>query len=390
MKPDPTQYEGRAPAFVKHTFLSEYLPALCQKVASAFDEFVYIDGFAGPWMASDTQSFKDTSFGIALDAMGATRGLQQKRGKSVTMTAYLVEKDDAAFAQLEQLATHYRDLNVHPIHGSFEANFERIVAALPPRAFVFCLIDPKGMKLDLRRLHPLIARKNSEVLINFMYDFISRFVEHPNEAIGANMKALLPHVDWEGLIQALKKASTSDERERLIVNAFRACVKREGCFTFVPSLTVQKTFSDRTLYHLVFGTRSPIGLEVFRRSQVKALSAQAAIRSKAKDEKVTQRTGQGSLWGGAEREASDFSTRQIEQGLRDGLTLAEAILRVTPDGVRWKDLWPRVLDDCLVTTSALGRAMNDLRKAGRLTAPNWPSPKKLIPDDDQLLGLVPR
>ena len=310
MKPDPTQYEGRAPAFVKHTFLSQYLPALCQKVSNTFDEFVYIDGFAGPWMASDTQSYKDTSFGIALDAMGATRVFQRKRGRAVKMTAYLVEKDDGAFTQLEKLAGQHREVTVHPIHGRFEDHFCQIVAALPPQAFVFSLIDPKGMTLDLRRLHPLLARKNSEVLINFMYDFISRFVDHPNEAIGSNMKALLPHVDWEGLITEIKGATGSEERERLIVNAFRSSVKREGSFTFVPSLTVQKTLSDRTLYHLVFGTRNPIGLEVFRWSQVKALTAQATVRSMAKDENEIRATGQGSLWGGAEREGHDFSTRQ--------------------------------------------------------------------------------
>lgn len=389
MKPDVTRYDGRVPAFVKHTFLSHYLPALCQKVSSTFDEFVYIDGFAGPWMASDIRSYEDTSFGIALDAMGATRVFQRKRGRSVKMTAYLVEKNEAAFAELKKLANLHTEVTVHPICGPFESNFSQIVAALPPQAFVFSLIDPKGMKLDLRRLQPLLSRKNSEVLINFMYDFINRFVHHPNEAIGTNMKALLPHFDWDDLITELKDAPCSDDRERLIVNTFRSSVKREGNFTFVPSLTVQKTLSDRTLYHLVFGTRSPIGLEVFRHSQVKALSAQATVRSRAKDKQIIQTTGQGSLWGGAEREMNDFSTRQIEEGLKNGRSTAEQIIKSYPAGIRWKSLWPTVLNDYVVSTSSLGRAINDLRKAGRITAPDWPSERKIIPMDDQLL-LPPR
>jgi three-Cys-motif partner protein len=385
MKPDVTRYDGRVPAFVKHTFLSHYLPALCQKVSSVFGEFIYIDGFAGPWKASDTEAYQDTSFGVALDAMGATRGFQRKQGRAVKMTAYLVEKDDAAFAELKKLAGLHAEVTVHPIHGAFESHFSQILAKLPPQAFVFSLIDPKGMKLDLRSLHPLLARKNSEVLINFMYDFISRFVRHPNEAIGSNMKALLPHVDWDDLVARLKKATCSEERERLIVNAFRASVKREGGFAFVPSLTVQKTLSDRTLYHLVFGTRSAIGLEVFRQSQVKALTAQATVRSKAKDEQAIQITGQGSLWGGADREIFDFSTRQIEEGLAQGRSAAEQIILSSAAGIRWKNLWPSVLNDSVITTSGLGRAINDLRKLGRITAPDWPSEKKIIPVSDQLL-----
>ena len=247
-----------------------------------------------------------------------------------------------------------------------------MVSAVPKDAFVFSLIDPKGMKLDLGSLHSLLARSNSEVLINFMYDFVSRFVDHPNEAITDNMKALIPHIEWDRLIAEQGKASSSQAREKLIVNAFRESVKREGNFKYVPSLTVQKTLADRTLYHLVFATRSPIGLEVFRSSQVKALSAQADVRAKAKDKKQVEASGQGSLFGGADRLAGEFSTQEIGAGAKGGIEFAEQIIRTNRGGVRWKDLWPQVLDEFVITNSKLGRAINDLRKAGRISAPGWP------------------
>jgi three-Cys-motif partner protein len=386
MKPDPQHYDGRAQAFVKHTFLSEYLPALCQKTSSRFDQFVYIDGFAGPWKASDTESYSDTSFGIALDAMGAARGFQKKtRGRDVKMTAFLVERDPAAFAELQKLAAKHSQLDVRPFAGRFEDHLDSMVAAVPKNAFLFSLIDPKGMKLDLHRLRGILERPNSEVLINFMYDFVSRFVDHPNEAINDNMKALIPHIEWEELNAGQKMASSSQAREKLIVDAFRMSVKREGHFKFVPSLTVQKTLADRTLYHLVFGTRSAVGLEVFRSSQVKALSAQADVRSKAKDQKRFQASGQHGLFGCAELLAGEFSTRAIDAGTKGGIEFAEQIIRNYPSGIKWKDLWPQVLDEFVTTTSKLGRAVNDLRKCGKISAPGWPSEHKLIPTEDQLL-----
>lgn len=385
MKPDPSHYDGRAQAFVKHTFLSEYLPALCQKTSSVYNNFVYIDGFAGPWKASDTDSYSDTSFGIALDAMGATRVSHERHGRTVQMTAFLVEKDPAAFAELEKLAARHPDIDVRAFEGRFEDHLSAILAAIPKDAFVFSLIDPKGMKLDLQSLRGLLARANSEVLINFMYDFVSRFVDHPNEAIADNMKALIPHMAWDRLIADQSKASTTHEREKLIVDAFRTSVKREGNFKYVPSLTVQKTLADRTLYHLVFGTRNPIGLEVFRKSQVKALSVQADVRSKAKDQNQVEISGQGSLFGGADRLAGEFSIQAIETGAKGGIEYAGQIIRAHQRGVTWKDLWPQVLDEFVITSSKLGRALNDLRKAGKILAPGWPSEHKIIPTKDQLL-----
>lgn len=385
MKPDPAHYDGRTQAFVKHTFLCEYLPALCQKTSAIFENFVYIDGFAGPWKSKDTARYSDTSFGIALDAMGSTQGFQKKRGRAVKMTAFLVEKDPVAFAELEKLAAAHQGLDIRPLAGRFEDHLDAMIQAIPRDAFVFSLIDPKGMKLDLRNLHGLLSRPNSEVLINFMYDFVSRFVDHPNEAITENMKALIPHFGWDQLISEQRKAPSAQEREKLIVDAFRLSVKREGAFKYVPSLTVQKALADRTLYHLVFATRSPAGLELFRTSQCKALDAQAHARSKAQDQKRVASSGQGSLFGGADRLAHDFSTKELEGGLKNAVLCAQHILLAEPNGMKWKDLWPQVLNEFVVTTRHLGRAINDLRRAGKIEAPGWPSDKKIIPPDEQLL-----
>ncbi|WP_260482224.1 three-Cys-motif partner protein TcmP [Sphingomicrobium flavum] len=384
---DEGLYAGREPAFVKHTFLQEYLPALFQKVAFRYDQLVYIDGFSGPWKSRDEKAFKDTSFGIALDALRATVSFQKSKGRKVSAKAILVEKSQEAFADLQTLVAKFPDINIVPINGEFEANLERIVELLPDDAFQFLLIDPKGMKLDLRKVGCLLGRPNSEVLINFMYDFISRFVDHPDEQITANHRRLLPHVDWELLSAQLANCTMSTERESLIVGAFQDSVRREGAYTFVPSLTVQKAHADRTLYHLVFGTRKSSGLKVFRDSQTKALNAQAKVRTQAKEARRVEKTGQPGLFSGDAWVGSDFSIKQIEQGNANAATILINKLPNGPEFVLWKDLWPEILGSCLVSYSSLGRIVNDLRKSGVIGAPDWPSPKKIIPDDDQKLCL---
>lgn len=48
---DLINYTGREQAYIKHCLLEEYLPELAYKVGSAWNELVYVDGFAGPWQA---------------------------------------------------------------------------------------------------------------------------------------------------------------------------------------------------------------------------------------------------------------------------------------------------------------------------------------------------
>src|SRR3954469_17979299 len=61
-------YAGREQTLVKHHFLKHYLERLIHKIASAYDEVVYVDGFSGPWQHRG-EAFEDTSFGIALRAL---------------------------------------------------------------------------------------------------------------------------------------------------------------------------------------------------------------------------------------------------------------------------------------------------------------------------------
>ena len=68
MRPDLANYEGREQAYVKHHFLADYVESLVFKVASAYSDVVYVDGFSGPWK-DQGEKFEDTSFGIALQAL---------------------------------------------------------------------------------------------------------------------------------------------------------------------------------------------------------------------------------------------------------------------------------------------------------------------------------
>ena len=79
MGASPEQYAGREQAYVKHFLLRNYFSDLIHKIASAYDEIVYVDGYSGPWQSVDV-SLVDTSFVIALEVMRSAKEAWKKAG----------------------------------------------------------------------------------------------------------------------------------------------------------------------------------------------------------------------------------------------------------------------------------------------------------------------
>lgn len=381
MSIDFQHYEGREPAFVKHTFLDKYLPSLAGKISSRFDEFTYVDGFAGPWKSKAGEAFGDTSFGIALNHMTAVRLRYLSRGRNVRMRAILVEKDPQAFSQLKEAVKRFPKVETVAICGEFESHIAEIQKAIPDRSFLFSLIDPKGFP-DIEKLLPLLARPNSEALVNFMYDHANRFAETGLIKHLENWLAVSELPNWESELSGLRGLEREQAIEGLAVDGLR----KRGAFRYAPVITVDKSMHDRPLYKLIYLTRHSKGLEVFRTSEAKALEAQAKVRTNLKAKKREEVSGMADMFG--EDSGSDRSAKVLEEGLTEARALLLEILGSAGKcGRTWEEVWPLVLDQVSVTKSKLGSIVNEARKAGKVFAPEWPSEKHRQPSDRQLLVL---
>jgi three-Cys-motif partner protein len=382
MAVDVAHYDGREQAFVKHTFLDKYLPALIGKVCSRYSEFVYVDGFAGPWKSAAGENFEDTSFGIALKRMTEQRLLYLGKGRDIKMRAFLVEKEAGPFAQLQEAIKQFPKIEVTPLHGMMEDHAANIASLITSTAFSFTLIDPKGFP-EINRLIPLLERPNAEALVNFMFDFANRFGGTDLIPKLEDWLSLAGKADWRNQIKGLSGSEREQVYEDLAVEALRATPGYE----YAPVITVDKVLHNRPLYKLIFLSRHSKGLEVFRDSEEKTLGAQAEVRSAAKAKTKATNSGMGDLFGdGLDAVPNDRSSQVLrlskEQAPND---LAERVKAAGTAGTTWGELWPQILKDFSVTRSWLGRQVNDLRKSDQLLAPGWPSERKQIPDDGQRL-----
>jgi len=377
MVADLSQYAGREQAWVKHYFLEGYFETLAHKAASKYPEIAYVDGFSGPWQSSG-EDFRDTSFGVALDALRKAKAAWKFR-REVRMSAHLVEKNRDAYARLEAIKPRYPDIDIHTYHGDFITKVHQLRTAIPNDAFAFLFIDPKGWAIDMKALTPLLARLNTEVVFNFMFDFINRAAAmQSNPTLIETLDRLIPYGDWQRRLPSIK---TPEDRRHVLVDAFRQTLATLGDYRFVADIPILRPLRDRTLYCLVYGTRHPTGIEVFRDWHVKTERAQSRSRSQTKRAQEEAATGQTRLFGDDVQLAPDDIEQFLAAERQAARTVLLSLTPPEPQSASYGSLWPHVLAAHAVTHPDVNAIAAELRKEGKLLFPDWGS-RDRVPKDD--------
>lgn len=378
MVADLRNYAGREQAYVKHFFLESYLESLVFKTASKYDHVAYVDGFSGPWQSTG-ENFEDTSFGIALAALRKAKAAWKTQSRDVRMSAFLVEKSPRAYAELEAIKLRFPDIEIHTYNTDFVATASALLHDISKEAFAFFLIDPKGWRIDIDRLSPLLRRPNSEVVFNFMFEFINRAASINDRTIVDGLTKLMPYGSWR---ENLRSLSTNDPKARMkvLAEAFRETLGTIGQYQYVAEIPVLRPVKDRILYWLFYGTRHAKGIEVFRDCHVKTEQTQSTVRLVTKRAHEESSTHQRGLFGAdvqmGPRESDEFLAAE-KAAARDMLLKISPSL---PASITFGEVWPKVLAKHAVTHPDLNRIANELRKSGQLIFHSW-EPKKRSPDD---------
>ena len=373
-------YAGREQSYVKHVFLENYLEALVHKTASTFSDIVYVDGYAGPWQSAN-ERFEDTSFGIALNALRQAKESWKRMGRNVRMSAHLVERDPNAYARLEEVPQRFPDVSVSTYSGEFVGLVPTIVKDIPAGAFAFFFIDPKGWRIPLQKLAPLLSRVNSEVIFNFMFDFINRAVNISDANIVAGLNELIPHGDWRSKITEAEEQGrgslTPEDRKTVLVGAFTESLAKLGNYPFVAETTILRPLKDRPLYCLCYATRHPKGIEVFRDCQIKALQEQSVTRAAVKLQHAAKTSGQAEMF----ESLHDMGPDELNAFLANERQQAErSLLELTPQkpaAIRYDKLWPQVLARHVISLPQVNNLAVKLRKAQALEFPDWEKRKRV-------------
>jgi len=244
----------------KHEILRRYLQAW-QAILTrgGFQELVYIDGFAGPGRYSKGE---DGSPIIALKIALALHARRQ--GKLPRLFFLFVEKDPERAHVLEETVANLerpgQTIRVKIAREqTFETAFSELMAfyderkrPLPP---TFAFIDPFGWKgVPFSIVKKIMAYRSCEVLVNFMYEEINRFIGHPDQE--SNFDSFFGATDWRSALTI----GVPRERNRFLHDLYARRLQEGAGVKHVRSFQM-KNDHDVTDYYLFHGTNSLMGLK---------------------------------------------------------------------------------------------------------------------------------
>ena len=352
-------YQRREQTLVKHRILSDYLERFAHIVGSRWSSITYVDGFAGPWNVR-SPDFQDSSFAIALDELRKARATYEGQ-RHINLRCLFIEQDLAAYKKLCDYARCIEDAEIRVLNGSFEDSVPAILSFIRSdrSTFPFVFIDPTGWTgFAMNRISSILRLSPGEVLINFMTGHIRRFLKEENsyqsfaELFGSN--------EYREQIDELSGQDLDDA----LVSAYTEALKHEGSFQYVLPAIVLHPEKDRTHFHLIYATRHPKGVEVFKEIEKRAMAKMEDLRASAQRRLSEERTGQPTLFAlqtpPPSRHYEELRGRYLDQAKN------RVAARLRSGRVRYDDVWILALNSPLVWESDLKEWISEWRSEGKL------------------------
>lgn len=219
-------------------------------------------------------------------------------------------------------------------------------------------------------IRPILRHQPGEVMVNFMYDFINRFVNYPDPANEQSLDQVFGTTDWRTIRGA-------EDREAASIELYKERLRATGAYTYVTSTRILKPLHDRAYFHLVYATRNPKGITKFRDVEKQTIKEQDAVRATAQREHREQRTGQTEIAFEPTQELSSTIQHERAQRLQAAEQRLYNLLR--PGPVPYEKLQPLMLEIPLVWNSDLSSILMREHNAGRIIiqglAPRQRTPK---------------
>jgi three-Cys-motif partner protein len=280
--PSKTVWDMEPHTRAKHEILGRYLRAWQAILTQGgFQDLVYIDGFAGPGRYSGGED------GSPVIALRNALALYQHRQNIPRLIFLFVEKDPERARVLKEIVESFERperIRVRVAEGqTFEEAFSEFVGfyesrnrKLPP---TFAFIDPFGWTgASFSIVKKIMSYPSCEVLVNFMYEEINRFVSPPQEKktaqplfeMTASTKS--KRQVWEQLESSFdsffgtpewrkaQEIKLPRERNRFLHDLYARQLREAAGVKYVRSFQM-KNDRDVTDYYLFHSTNSLTGLQ---------------------------------------------------------------------------------------------------------------------------------
>jgi three-Cys-motif partner protein len=246
----------------KHEILRRYFEAWLPILANTNGRVVYIDGFAGPG------EYSRGEHGSPVIVLKAARDHKYKTASE--LCCLFVEADKDRYQHLELVLSALtppvpRNIKFEAVNKTFDEQISQTLDGITREKKVLAptlaFIDPFGFKhTPFKTISRLMQQPKCEVLINFMYEEINRFLSLPNYS--ATFDELFGTPEWRDALGL----STPDEREKAIHDLYLKQLKTVGEYARSFQMI---NMGNRVDYFLFFVTNNPLGLQRMKESMWK-------------------------------------------------------------------------------------------------------------------------
>ena len=337
---------------IKHSVLCAYSRIWLYKLGSR-NNTLFFDCHGGCGAYLDEQ--QKINYGSTIIVNKIAQEINNKRGSKTGFIYCEASRD-----YYDNFKKVLSESQCSPI-ATFNQKFETILAAPNiktkyqhnPTLF---FIDPFGYDLDIRNLKDLLSTYGSEIIINFMFDFINRFIGKPelenclNGFFGSN--------EW-------KHANNLSgiEREKYLVDLFKRNIKSITKAKYVFAYRLCYPNKNQTYYYLIHLTNHIDGITLMK-------SAFASINN-GRVEYLGKNNNAPSLF--------DFTQIKADEMYKNVLK------NLTYKQISFDNLWKNIVEDTAYTDKDLSNILQQLQKDGKVKVTRVSSKRGGFKKDDLIL-----
>lgn len=270
--PKPTIWSIQDHTKAKHELLKCYLEAWFPILTiKGFNRrVIFMDGFAGPGI------YEGGEYGSPIIAIDTLVNHQVFDRLSDTQFLFIfVESHRDRYKSLKQQVSNYWSNRIggkpdNIVIKICEDEFKRVANQLieatdktgSQLAPTFAFIDPFGFSgVPLNIISELLASDKCEVLFNFMYDSVNRWVTSDDPKIAQHFSELF---GTTGSKYSEVSNLGDKDRKEFLCQLYLSQLQQIGGFKYVRSFEFISKERGRTEYFLMFGTRHIKGLEAMK------------------------------------------------------------------------------------------------------------------------------
>ena len=262
--------------------------------------------------------------------------LKDKYNREVNI--FVSEKDAANENNLRAVISSL-DLPVAPKTANI--SFEEVMANKAVKIQLYSkspslfFVDPFGFSVNYHDLESAMAFERNELVVNFMFDYINRFIGLPS--LETNFTTFFGCEDW-------KKACdmSGNEREAFLVDLYRQQLKKFSKYVFPYRLSVYD--ADRTYYYLFHATNHIDGASIMK-------SCFASLNN-GKVEYLGNRSDNLSLF-----DLDEVKTEAVA---------AYLLSRFSGQRICFTSIVETIIDDTMFLEKDIRAALKELRKQGKV------------------------